>query len=100
VPGVVVPLEGDFNGDGIVDTADYVWWRKSDGTVAGYNTWRTNFGRTTAAGSGFAATSIPEPATVVLMLIASTILLGRTTRSAGWRRRLMCLVVKEVSTVA
>src|SRR4029078_3739764 len=49
VPGVVVPtLEGDYNGNGVVDAADYVWWRKNDGGAAGYSIWRANFGRTGA----------------------------------------------------
>ena len=34
-------LEGDYNEDGSVDAADYVWWRKNDGgNQAGYDTWR------------------------------------------------------------
>ena len=48
--GTVPTLQGDYNTDGVVDAADYVVWRKTDGTnPAGYNTWRTNFGRTAAA---------------------------------------------------
>jgi hypothetical protein len=47
---------GDYNHNGIADAADYVVWRKIDGTPAGYNLWRTNFGNTTvpvtSAGSG------------------------------------------------
>jgi hypothetical protein len=44
-------LEGDYNGDGGVDAADYVWWRKNDGgNPAGYNTWRANFGATGGGG--------------------------------------------------
>ena len=39
-------LPGDFNNNGTVDAADYVVWRKTDGTPADYNTWRTNFGQT------------------------------------------------------
>ena len=30
-------IPGDFNDDGTVDAADYVVWRKNDGTQAGYN---------------------------------------------------------------
>ena len=56
------PLTGDYNGNGTVDAADYVVWRKSEGqTGAGlpadgdgdmdvdendYLVWRANFGRT------------------------------------------------------
>jgi len=35
---------GDFNGDGVVDAADYVTWRKNHGSTEEYNTWRDNFG--------------------------------------------------------
>jgi T5SS/PEP-CTERM-associated repeat protein len=45
-------LPGDFNRDGTVDSADYVVWRKGLGTTYtanDFNTWRSNFGNTTAA---------------------------------------------------
>jgi alpha-tubulin suppressor-like RCC1 family protein len=37
-------LSGDYNRDGAVDAADYVLWRKNDGSEQGYTTWRANFG--------------------------------------------------------
>lgn len=37
-------MPGDFNTDGVVDAADYVIWRKTDGTQAGYDAYRANFG--------------------------------------------------------
>jgi hypothetical protein len=47
---------GDYNGDGSVDAADYVVWRKNPamfgGDPAGYNTWRTNFGGSAGGGAG------------------------------------------------
>ncbi|HEY3393540.1 MAG TPA: hypothetical protein VGK58_12590, partial [Lacipirellulaceae bacterium] len=46
--GIAQPLGGDYNGDGTVDAADYVVWRKAPnvfGGDAGYNTWRAAFGR-------------------------------------------------------
>ncbi len=33
-------LWGDFNTDGAVDAADYVFWRKIDGSQPGYDAWR------------------------------------------------------------
>ncbi|HEX2473525.1 MAG TPA: choice-of-anchor tandem repeat NxxGxxAF-containing protein [Lacipirellulaceae bacterium] len=77
-----IALDGDFNGDGVVDAADYVVWRKNDGSQAGYDLWRTNFGRTAGAASGAAPSSprlgeptaaVPEPANVLLPLIASVV---------------------------
>jgi hypothetical protein len=62
---------GDYNGDGIVDAADYVVWRKSDGTQTGYATWRSHFGQSLGSSSGAnASTAIPEPATLVLFMFA------------------------------
>jgi hypothetical protein len=70
------PLLGDYNADGAVDAADYVVWRKNDGTQAGYDTWRAHFGQT--AGNGTAGyplgasaeplSAVPEPATALLMI--------------------------------
>ncbi len=35
----------DLNHDGVVDSADYIMWRKSGGTAEQYNAWRANFGK-------------------------------------------------------
>jgi hypothetical protein len=64
---------GDFNGDGSIDTADYVMWRNGDGSQAGYDLWRTNFGRSAESGSGF-STAVPDPSSIVLLLVAVTLL--------------------------
>ena len=69
---VVMLLPGDFNFDGYVDAADYVVWRKIDGTPAGYNAWRTHFGQTAGSGSNTAANAaVPEPATLIMILAAA-----------------------------
>ena len=45
---------GDYNGDGSVDAADYVVWRKSNiNGQQGYNDWRTNFGSTGGGAGGW-----------------------------------------------
>ena len=82
VPGVTVSLDGDYNGNGVVDAADYIFWHKNDGTATGYNTWRTNFGRTATAASGLEAASVPEPMSLIMMVIASMLLVGRTVQMA------------------
>jgi hypothetical protein len=65
---------GDYNGDNVVDSADYVTWRNNPashgGNPAGYNTWRTNFGRVFPG--GVAATSpsgVPEPSAYVIFAV-------------------------------
>jgi hypothetical protein len=75
-PGVA----GDFNNDGTVDAADYVVWRKHNGTntplpndnglgtpisSAHYDLWRASFGNMAGGGSGLAA--VPEPGSIVLL---------------------------------
>jgi T5SS/PEP-CTERM-associated repeat protein/autotransporter-associated beta strand protein len=69
-------VPGDFNDDGAVDAADYVVWRKRDGTQASYDIWRANFGNVLGVGGSlstpFDANSmagIPEPASVVVLII-------------------------------
>jgi hypothetical protein len=67
-----VPEAGDFNHDGTVDAADYVVWRKTGGSSDDYNIWRANFGRTYfAAGSAGVNTNVPEPTTLVLVMLAA-----------------------------
>ncbi len=92
--GTSVP--GDYNGNGAVDAADYALWRKGGpliqqtevadpGTVspADYTEWRARFGNSPAgSGSGLANSSVPEPGSVCLVLIAAgAIGLARMRRS-------------------
>jgi hypothetical protein len=72
---MIIGLAGDYNFDGTVDAADYVVWRKSDGTQTGYNLWRANFGQpagagTSAAGDSPAHAAVPEPASSAPLIIA------------------------------
>ena len=75
-------LMGDYNQNGTVDAADYVLWRKNPGgfPADAYATWRSHFGQPPGSGAGVSAnTTVPEPATLVLLMFAA----------AGWclRRR-------------
>jgi hypothetical protein len=66
-------LAGDFNGDGAVNAADYIVWKKTGGSQADYNAWRSNFGRTNA-GAGATITessAVPEPTSWVLSIFAA-----------------------------
>jgi hypothetical protein len=70
VPGSTPPpLLGDYNTDGKVDAADYVAWRKTDGSIGGYSTWRANFGRTSAAAGEINAAAVPEPAATLTLFL-------------------------------
>jgi hypothetical protein len=78
-------LDGDFNDDGKVDTADYVMWSKS-GTnplpndnglptaTERYILWRANFGRMAMPGGGAGGATIPEPAAGAIGWIALGVL--------------------------
>ncbi|TWT76045.1 PEP-CTERM motif protein [Posidoniimonas polymericola] len=81
-----VALPGDFNGNGVVDAADYTVWRASVGTAndlagngneaggsagvvdnADYALWKANYGATVS--SAASAGQAPEPAAAVLGLL-------------------------------
>jgi hypothetical protein len=88
VPGV----SGDYNLNGMVDAADYAVWRNEidgggagradgnqDGNVdaADYDIWKSNFGQV-AAGSALNTSAIPEPATILSLLLGVLpIMIGR-----------------------
>ena len=78
VLSLVPALAGDYNSNGIVDAADYVMWRKIDGTQSGYNSWRAHFGETLGSGADTSAdATVPEPATLVMLIVASAGILLR-----------------------
>lgn len=76
-------VPGDYNGNDVVDSADYVLWRKDvtplmnevpgvtpvDTTDEDYLAWRERFGNSTpGSGSGLEnPTSVPEPAAFILL---------------------------------
>ena len=65
-------MAGDYNGNGIVDAADYTVWRDGLGSTYApthYDEWKSNFGRTSGSGA-FTSDTVPEPATVVLFGVA------------------------------
>jgi fibronectin-binding autotransporter adhesin len=72
--GVIsVNLTGDYNGNGVVDAADYVVWRKGLGTTytqSDYDAWRAHFGQTASGAGATTNTAVPEPATFALLAIA------------------------------
>jgi hypothetical protein len=81
-------LAGDYDGNGVVNAADYVMWRNNPGafggTPGGYNTWRANFGATSGSGSGSAlgTQAVPEPASLVLLVTVLIASIARRTRIA------------------
>jgi autotransporter-associated beta strand protein len=90
-----LPLQGDYNRNGVVDAADYAVWRKyfnrsvtagtlADGDGSGfvddidYDVWTLSFGNTSlGAGSGV---QVPEPSAAVVMSVAFAV-------AVIWRKR-------------
>jgi PEP-CTERM motif len=78
--GFTLTLAGDYNGDNRVDAADYVVWRKTDGTQAGYDAWRSNFGASLGAGSGsLSESAVPEPSSLMTLMFG-VLLCGKQRR--------------------
>ena len=90
---VAVEITGDYNGNGVVDAADYTVWRDGVGTTytpTNYDVWKSNFGEA-GGGSGSAQAAIPEPLTlhIAAMWLISALFLApcrRDLRSARARR--------------
>jgi hypothetical protein len=89
-------LEGDYNGSGVVDAADYVVWRESpaillnegasQGVVDGadYEFWRSRFGE--AASESPLIASVPEPSLLgLLAALALAIVLSSRQLEIGNR---------------
>ncbi len=93
-----VPLAGDYNKDRVVDTADYVMWRDTEGATGyhlaadgngdavvdglDYTVWRSNFGKVwsgSGSGSG-AAIAVPEPRALMLGCTGTFALLAARRR--------------------
>lgn len=72
------PLPGDLNGDGMVNAADYVFWR--DTGTGDFQEWFSNFGAASEAASTSAATAVPEPASICLVFVAMFIAFGTLRR--------------------
>jgi hypothetical protein len=81
-PALAMP--GDYNGDGTVDAADYVVWRKIDGTQGGYNAWRTNFGRSGPQPKPPTSAAVPETTGIGGWLFAALLLCGRRCARAAF----------------
>jgi hypothetical protein len=80
---------GDYNGDGVVNAADYTVWRDTlgsttdlradgngDGVIdaADYGAWATNFGKVYSNGSGAASSAaVPEPASLMLLAMGGIV---------------------------
>jgi hypothetical protein len=65
---------GDYNGDGNVDAADYVVWRKHVGTPSEYDAWRANFGRFSGDGTSSDSSAVPESATILQLSSALAVI--------------------------
>ncbi|MGL4514181.1 MAG: alpha/beta hydrolase [Lacipirellulaceae bacterium] len=83
--GPASSIAGDFNGDGLVNAADYTVWRDGLGTSfdqGDYATWVANYGATTADALAEATqavlVAVPEPSAWVLAVgCAATLRLAR-----------------------
>lgn len=85
-------VTGDYNGDGTVNAADYVLWRKSlnsttnlaadgnhDGVIDAddYTVWRYEFGKPAPGSGASIAAAVPEPIAILIMAPALPLLVSR-----------------------
>ncbi|HEX3601272.1 MAG TPA: glycoside hydrolase family 16 protein [Lacipirellulaceae bacterium] len=92
----VVAVPGDYNGNGVVDAADYVVWRANVGQstlanrgtgitglvgAADYNFWRSHFGSTSGSGSALGSAAIPEPCSWMMAMFGVAFVIAKRRRS-------------------
>jgi hypothetical protein len=90
-------VNGDYNNNGVVDAADYAFWRDklnqsitipndaTPGTVTAsdYTVWRSNFGRVPGVGSAAALSGVPEPTMIVYAIAAIPALIAARRKRRG-----------------
>jgi hypothetical protein len=100
VTDVIQGLAGDFNGDLVVNAADYTVWRNNLGTdfdlygngdesgdsenvvdQADYELWKDNFGNTLPGSGSGAIANVPEPSTALLFWLSALAIPVRSRRS-------------------
>lgn len=96
----VPSANGDFNGDGVVDAADYTVWRDNLGavdetaihnngdgvgiTTSDYQVWKSNFGN--IYGGGGLAEAVPAPEPTGLLLVGAALAINfACTRTRNFR---------------
>jgi surface-anchored protein len=94
-------VDGDYDEDGDVDGADFLLWQRQLGSAvpagtaadgsgngvvdeADLGVWRDNFGAQSSSGSASAATNVPEPTAIALLLTA---LVASRLLDSPWKRR-------------
>ena len=87
-PNILIP--GDFNGDDIVDAADYTMWRDGFGStydMDDYDNWMANFGDIQGAGATAGNVAVPEPTPLLLLTVASFVVGGHRVLRRDRRHR-------------
>ena len=91
-------LLGDYNGDDVVDAADYVVWRKNLGTTItllnedpsvtpnevtpeDFGVWRSHFGESLPGAGGSFGHAVPEPSAITLSMALVAFAAARRRRS-------------------
>lgn len=88
------PSSGDYNGNGVVDAADYVLWRKTENTSNlmadgsgdeqvnndDYLYWRQRFGTNTLGGAGHLTDLVPEPSGMGLIMLGAWLFISSRRR--------------------
>jgi hypothetical protein len=101
IPDLFPRLAGDYDDNGIVDTADYIVWRNTNGQMgvglaadgdlnnkidaADLEVWRANFGQSAATGSSTAADqSVAEPSSIAALVLLAGIQGLKRRRPCDW----------------
>ncbi len=108
-PGTVAVLPGDYNGDHVVNAADYTVWRNNLGlsvflpndtspgevTTEDYGVWKSHYGQSNGGGT-IAELAVPEPISMRLtMLLLPAIVVGRRALCVRRKRSVTHVPVQD-----
>ncbi|MEM9660586.1 MAG: hypothetical protein AAF961_19650, partial [Planctomycetota bacterium] len=72
---------GDFDGNGIVDGADFILWQRTDGSPEGLLEWETNFGNVSLVAAGASLTQgVPETSHLGIAAVIAAVVAGAFRR--------------------
>ncbi|WP_145247834.1 PEP-CTERM sorting domain-containing protein [Aeoliella mucimassa] len=111
-----VNVQGDFNGDGVVNLGDYTVWRDNLGagdesainnngdgggvTMSDYTYWKERFGNSASGAITAQSVAVPEPTAALLLVVGMALLSCRRASRAIAFAACVCLVCVSTSSYA
>ena len=78
---------GDFNGDDVVDGADFLFWQRNLGDATNLGIWQGAYGNGALAAAAASSAAVPEPTALLLSLLGIVAMAGSRRNCRSWIRQ-------------